>query len=487
MNRRSFIQALGVLAATPALGKYLNLFKSGGVREGITQAVEAGASKGMDFFNLVIKKVVDEGTMVKEQDRFRTYTHPDRPDISVDVNVGTGDSAVYFDTDQGSKGFAEITSDIEMPKAGKELIEGEEVYKSMGPDGDYYKDIDEGEIRGGLTSLEEWIKMKRGYAGGGRVGMWMGGPLSAGKSTLREMLRHFSKGSSHGKSGAEMLKMVNPKQFSRHLEDPNLLFMKGSSKEGLMATDMVKDMVRTVEGERATVIDELLSAARNIRKADKSIEQYRMEMIEAMMAKGADRKMAENLAEMVSKMAEGAAGKSATPNITDAGLLELETIHKNLLTKGRPLNAAGGRVGMWKGGGIKVGKNIMNLLRNNKKINEAVDNIFGSGDYKMDAEMAAESLVELNPKVFGGKLYEDLDDGVRSEIYGAVLNPIMQNQAMMVQMKKLRQVLDNKQMLREWNPPEGRKPNASGGIIGLTNNPMTASSKAGVESLFERR
>ena len=312
MNRRSFIQALGVLAATPALGKYLNLFKSGGVREGITQAVEAGSTKGMDFFNMVIKKVVDEGTMVKEQDRFRTYTHPDRPDISVDVNVGTGDSAVYFDTDQGSKGFAEITSDIEMPQAGKELIEGEEVYKSMGPDGDYYKDVEEGEIRGGLTSLEEWIKMKRGYA-------------------------------------------------------------------------------------------------------------------------------------------------------------------------------AGGRVGMWKGGGIKVGKNIMNLLRNNKKINEAVDNIFGSGDYKMDAEMAAESLVELNPKVFGGKLYEDLDDGLRSEIYGAVLNPIMQNQAMMVQMKKLRQVLDNKQMLREWNPPEGRKPNASGGIIGLTNNPMTASNKAGVETLFERR
>ena len=90
--------------------------------------------------------------------------------------------------------------------------------------------------------------------------MWLGGGLSKGKGLLREMMKYFSKGSSHGKSGAEMLKVVNPKQFSRHLEDPNLLFMKGSSKEGLMATDMVKDMVRTVEGERATVIDELLSA-----------------------------------------------------------------------------------------------------------------------------------------------------------------------------------------------------------------------------------
>ena len=189
MNRRSFIKALGVLAATPALGKYLNLFKTGGVREGITQAVEEGTTRGMEFFNMVIKKVVDEGTMVKEQDRFRTYTHPDRPDISVDVNVGTGDSAVYFDTDQGSKGFAEITSDIETPQAGKELIEGEEVYKSMGPDGDYYKDVEEGEIRGGLTSLEEWIKMKRGYAAGGLVSLTnnsMTASNKAGVETLFE-------------------------------------------------------------------------------------------------------------------------------------------------------------------------------------------------------------------------------------------------------------------------------------------------------------
>ena len=52
--------------------------------------------------------------------------------------------------------------------------------------------------------------------------------------------------------------------------------MKGSSKEGMMATDMVKDMVRKVEADRAMMIDELLQAAKNIRKADKSIEQYRM-------------------------------------------------------------------------------------------------------------------------------------------------------------------------------------------------------------------
>jgi len=46
--------------------------------------------------------------------------------------------------------------------------------------------------------------------------------------------------------------------------------------------------------------------------------------------------------------------------------------------------------------------------------------------------------------------------------------------------------LEQKVELSNFNP-KGRKKNAHGGIIGLTNNPMTASSKAGVESLFERR
>ena len=350
MNRRAFIQGLIGLASMPMIAKYINVFKPAAVREGITQAADNTMQKGIEFYEAVIKRVIDEGTVVGESERVRTYKHPDKPEIDVEVNLTTGDTSVNFESDVGFRAGAEITTDIDVPQAGKELMEGELVYRGHGPEGDYSKDWEEGIIEGGITNLEEWIKRKRGYAVGGRVGRWMGGPLSAGKSTLREMLRHMSKGSSHGKSGAEMLQMVNPKNFSRHLEDPNLLFMKGSSKEGMMATDMVKDMVRKVEAERAMMIDELLQAAKNIRKADKSIEQYRMEMIEAMMAKGADRETAEQLARMVAGIAEGAAGKKPTPKLTDEGILELETIHKNLLTKGRQLNAAGGRVGMWKGG-----------------------------------------------------------------------------------------------------------------------------------------
>ena len=80
--------------------------------------------------------------------------------------------------------------------------------------------------------------------------------------------------------------------------------------------------------------------------------------------------------------------------------------------------ADGGRIGYSKG---KAVLGFLELIKNPQKIKEAVENIFKTGDYKYDAEMAAESLVELNPKAFGNKLYEDLDEKTRMEIYSAVL------------------------------------------------------------------
>ena len=55
----------------------------------------------------------------------------------------------------------------------------------------------------------------------------------------------------------------------------------------------------------------------------------------------------------------------------------------------------------------------------------------------MDAEIASEALVELNPKVFGGKLLDDLDDATRSEIYGEVLKVVQSDLAKTLQLKKL--------------------------------------------------
>ena len=514
-----------------------------------------------------------------------------------------------------------VTDDI-FKEVGEELPETMRLQKN-------YKEFRKTKADGGIIN----------FANGGRVGRWMGGSMSAGKSTLREMLRYFSKGSKHGKSGAEMLKMVNPKQISKYLEDPNDLFMKGSSKEGIMATDMVKDYATKVEGERSMMIGELLDAAKNIRKGDKSINEYKEKIIKEMMDKGANREMAENLAEMVSGMAQKAGGRTPTPNITDQGLLELENIQKNLLTKGRSLNADGGRIELAKGGipralqaalktikskfgddaiknlenepdyGISI-LNDFNIARpesaiirdkmknfgkpgkynedgsidydyyadllnhsedtvvygdesieellameketldnynemkamydrgeldkyapskfdnvNDDQIAAAVDDIFPTGDIKLDAEMAAEALVENNPQIFGDMLYEDLDDLTRSKIYGSVLEVISGNTAKMIQQSKnlssptktlasmkagkginisdpdvmdefMRftqesdpkgfKDLEQKVELSNFNP-KGKKGNADGGIIGLTSNTRSASNKAGVETLFKRR
>jgi len=79
-------------------------------------------------------------------------------------------------------------------------------------------------------------------------------------------------------------------------------------------------------------------------------------MIEDMMKKGVDRKMAEEMAETISDMAKGAAGKfDDTPKLTDEGVLQLENILKDMETGGkkpRELNATGGRIGYKDGPGM---------------------------------------------------------------------------------------------------------------------------------------
>ena len=145
---------------------------------------------------------------------------------------------------------------------------------------------------------------------------------------------------------------------------------------------------------------------------------------------------------------------------------------------------------------IKYGKDIFNLLKNKKKLQKAFDNIFTTDDYKMDMEAVAESLVELNPKQFKGKLYDDLPDELRGEVYGAAMNVVNQNNFKMRQLKKAKDKnkklinisdpkvaedfttfiktndpdgyknLEQKLELESFDPPKDRKPNATGGRAG---------------------
>jgi len=110
---------------------------------------------------MIVDKVMKEGKKIGESGRVESYKHPDRPDITVDINQTDGSAEIYFDTDRGSKGYAEIRRDMET--GGDELIEAEEVYKGT-PEGDYYKDVEEG-ISGGIENLRDFTRIKKAKGG----------------------------------------------------------------------------------------------------------------------------------------------------------------------------------------------------------------------------------------------------------------------------------------------------------------------------------
>ena len=243
-----------------------------------------------------------------------------------------------------------------------------------GVDYDYYKEIlgEDPEyeyypVKGDETEefLEAMVKeqkaemayMKRLYdkgaldpekkAQGGRAGFFMGSKFPKGLSTLREMVKLFSKGKDKERSGSEILRLVNPKQFNKLLEDPNI-YRKFNIQKGIGAPDLIKNMQADVAKNRTMMVEEILGAAKKIRKADIGTMERKKEMIEEMMRRGIDRETAEDMANTLAKMAEGAAGKFDTPKLTDEGILELENILKNMETggkKARDLNADGGRIG----------------------------------------------------------------------------------------------------------------------------------------------
>ena len=118
-----------------------------------------------------------------------------------------------------------------------------------------------------------------------------------------------------------------------------------------MASDMVKDMIKKTKTDRTDMIEQLISSARSIKKGDDNILTYKNKIIEEMVSKGMDRKTAETLSESLSESLLKEVGpKGAGPKVTEQGLLELENIQKNLLTKDRQLQASGGRVSLSAGG-----------------------------------------------------------------------------------------------------------------------------------------
>jgi hypothetical protein len=429
-----FLKALGVLAKSPSLNRYLNVLKP----------AEEGVSRGMDYFNNAVKKVVDEGDQIDKTLDTVKYVHPDRPDIFVEIDVNTGKVNVgLLDEEAGAFAY----SDLELEPRSADIKEKAKLMKEMGKTkmrGKRSKMIDAANrilrgkkadggrvgyakgkiVKEGLGALklfkrpqyysEDAAKMtldliKTGrytekqlleladdqiaeiyayegfkvpepiepssliidmeeimeniknvtpedMANGGRVGMFMGGSLPKGAGLLRQLIKMAAKEKGLEKP-SEMLSRFNPKKVDRLLDDPNI-FLKADVKEGIMATDKIKDFKNTAQSARVDIVSYLLSMAKDLRKSNLTIQQQNKIMMDEAVKMGVDKETAETFVKGLTESMRQSVGLSDDLiKPTEQGVLELETILKNLKTGGKPsrsLNADGGYIGLKDGGQVSL-------------------------------------------------------------------------------------------------------------------------------------
>ena len=180
MGRRAFLKMIagaGGMAAAAKTG-LLNIFRGASqVKENVIETVAKTDAQGIpEHFMALVNKILKEGKITGEADRIRSYKHPTRKDIEMDIDQGTGDIDVRFETDQGAKGNyylkkgqADETTGGRTPP--DEFMDGEEVYRFSDDGNAYTKDFEEG-ISTGTSNLDEFVGIKKkDFASGGIAGM----------------------------------------------------------------------------------------------------------------------------------------------------------------------------------------------------------------------------------------------------------------------------------------------------------------------------
>ena len=137
--------------------------------------------------------------------------------------------------------------------------------------------------------------------------------------------------------------------------------------------------------------------------------------------------------------------KKVLENVEDAkGLRPDEAAFDPLTAKFVDQLADGGIAGLETRQGLKfggkTGKTILSKI-DDKMIKKAADDIFPTDDYKYDAELVVDALVENNPKLFKNLLADDLDDALRSELYGLAVSETGTRAAMKIKAGKMERPL----------------------------------------------
>ena len=143
--------------------------------------------------------------------------------------------------------------------------------------------------------------------------------MLAGGGLLKAMLRNLAK--ERGMSGSEMLAVMNYKNLPSRIRN-------------LMSPKQFQELK-----------DARLRAVKNFR----DMMQTRVDFDKSVKAGKAVDKRNIGLSELFDFIEESFSKKSAVPkNVTDKDILEMEQMIKNMETKGRKLNAAGGLAGQLK-------------------------------------------------------------------------------------------------------------------------------------------
>ena len=137
--------------------------------------------------------------------------------------------------------------------------------------------------------------------------------------------------------------------------------------------------------------------------------------------------------------------KKVLENVEDAkGLRPDEPAFDPLTARFVDELADGGIAGLETRQGLKFGgktaKTILSKI-DDKMIKKAADDIFPTDDYKYDAELVVDALVENNPKLFKNLLADDLDDALRSELYGLAVSETGTRAAMKIKAGKMERPL----------------------------------------------
>ena len=342
--RRAFLKLLGVGAATGVAAKsgLFSLLKAGKPTAQVLTSVPIKDISGMPaWFKPLVNRVIKDGNDVtkthasKDMELVHKTVLPDsNTDVIVTQSLDTGD--VVVDIGVTKHGFAagHLGQPTRLVYKAEEVIEPT-ISKSgkVTKQGTKTKDefwVEEAEFTGGhpenikfeeatiekfgahgsnFDEVEKFatgkIKKKTGkasikaerahwtpegdYASGGRVPMWLGGGLGAGKSFIRALVKNLAK--DKGMTGSEIMKVLNPKAYQKFLDDPANVH-KWDPKTGIFGTEKAKELMKSTKGARVEQLEGYLGMAKSSKEGDENIKK----LIDAAVETGMSRESAERMA-----------------------------------------------------------------------------------------------------------------------------------------------------------------------------------------------